>query len=240
MNHVSFQKGVRTVAIAKSIIAMQLIASILNFLGCAQKVASGQELPPPSTVVNKSVGFEQQMETFKRLGFKLNPGISVGDVDRWSGKKEFENPPYMILYITLGQTIEREPWTPLTDRCWDFDTEAIEDHGAYVEIMKNLERITRGEIKFENLKDYVDVEKGIAWVSFSVNGIKYRWNLKVNDDWVDEGLFTKLVAIKKKLDTKGRYTYFNTGGQDAVIGYETPENRNAIAKATGLKIEWLN
>lgn len=123
---------------------------------------------------------------------------------------------------------------------WDFDTEAIEDHGAYVDILKNMERISRGELKFENLKDYVDVEKGKAWVSFSIKGAKYHWDLKVNDDWVDEQLFSKLASLTLSLKTKGRYTYFYTGGQDALIGYETPESKEAIVKATGLKIVWLS
>ena len=61
------------------------------------------------------------------------------------------------MYITIGQTIEQEPWTPLTDRCWKFDTEAIKDQGSYIDIFKNLERITRGELKFENVKDFVDI-----------------------------------------------------------------------------------
>lgn len=224
----------------KSFTGMGLIGIILGLVGCAEKDTGGQTLPPPPTVMKKTISFEQQMETFTKLGFKLNPGIAISDVDRWGGKKEFEKPPYMMLYITLGQTIEREPWTPLTDRVWDFDTEAIEDNGAYIEIMKNLERISQGELKFENLKDHVDVERKEAWVSFSIKGVKYHWDLKVDDDWVDEGLFTRLVALTNTLKTKGKYTYFNTGGQDAVIGYETPESKEAIVNVTGLKIEWLN
>ena len=220
---------------------MGIVTSLLSFFGCSDRAANGQALPPPPTVPEKKpIPFDKQLETFTNLGFRLNPGISVTDVDRWGGKKEFDDPPYMMLYITLGQTIEREPWTPLTDRVWDFDVEAIEDHGAYVEIMKNLERISRDELKFGDLKDYVDVEKGKAWVSFSVKGVKYHWDLKVNDDWVDEELFSKLVALTQQLKTKGKYTYFNTGGQDALIGYETPESKDAIVKATGLKIVWLS
>ncbi len=95
-------------------------------------------------------------------------------------------------------------------------------------------------IKFENLKDYVDVEEEKAWVSFTVNGVNYKWDLKVDNDWTDENLFTKVIELTNKLKTKGKYTYFNTGGQDMVIGFETPEKRDEIIKATGLKIEWLN
>lgn len=217
-------------------IAMGLLGSILGFLGFAETAANGQS----KVIVNEHVSFERQLETFNKLGFELNPGTSISDIDRWGNKKEFEDQPYVMLYITLGQTIEREAWTPLTDRVWDFDTEAIEDHGAYIEIRKNLERISRGEVKFENLKDYVDVEKEIAWVSFTFHGKNYKWDLKVDDDWADPMLFSKVADLVRTNNTKGRYTYFDTGGQDAVIGFEIPEGKAAIVKATGLKIEWLN
>ncbi len=219
---------------------MGILSGLWNFLGFNEKPVNGQE-SASKTSGAKKVPFEVQLETFKRLGFNLNKDVEISDIDRWGeGKKEFENEPYSLLYVTLGQTIEREPWVPLTDRCWNFDTEAIEDHGAYVEIMKNLARISRGEIKFENLKDYVDVEEEKAWVSFTVNVVNYKWELKVDNDWTDENLFTKIVELTNKLKTKGKYTYFNTGGQDMVIGFETPEKREEIIKATGLKIEWLN
>ncbi len=226
--------------IHRIIIIMGILIGLLSFFGFDAKPSSGQTNSEENKNV-KIVSFDAQFETFKKLGFALNHGTTLSDVDRWNeGKKEFENEPYSLLYTTLGQTIEREPWTPLTNRCWDFDTEAIEDHGAYIEIMKNLERISRGEIKFKNLKDCVDVEEEKAWVSFEIKGVKYKWNLKVNDDWVDESLFTKVVELTNTLKTKGKYTYFDTGGQDAVIGFETPEKREEIIKATGLKIEWLN
>lgn len=214
---------------------MEIISGLLSFLGFGEKQADGQT--KAKTVKNMS--FETQLETFRKLGFALNSGITISDVDRWGGRDEFENEPYSLLYATLGQTIDREPWTPLTNRCWHLDTEAIEDYGAYVEIFENLARISRGELRFVNLKDYVDVEEEKAWVSFSINGDDYKWNLKVDDDWVDETLFTKIVELTNKYKTKGKFTYFNTGGQDLVIGYETPEGRDEITKATGLKIEWL-
>ncbi len=228
-------------ALQKSSIAVGLIGVLFSFLGCTQKAANGQSLPPPPRVAKKTpISFEQQWETFRKLGFSLNAGIDNSVVDDLRKDKSIEDKPYASLYMELGGTIQKEPWTPLTDRCWDFDTEAIEDHGAYVEVMKHLERISRGELKFENLKDFVDIEKEKAWVAFSIRGNNYKWDLKVDNDWVDPGLFTKVVGLTRTLRAKGRYTYFNTGGQNAVIGYETPEGRDALIKATGLKIEWLD
>lgn len=188
--------------------------------------------------VPKNPSFEEQLRIFKELGFELNFGTAKSDIERWD-KQDFLDEPFSLLYITFGQTIERDPWIPLTNKCWDFDTEAIEDHGSYVEIFKNLERLTQGEYNFENLKDYVDIEEGKAWVSFTFRGTDYKWDMKVDDDWVDTDLFPKIVALTKKTKSKAKYTYFNTGGQNAVFGFETPENLKEIKNNTGLKIEWL-
>lgn len=211
-----------------------MISGILSLLGFGEVRVNGQ------TNETKIVSFEVQLETFKRLGFKINGDIVLSQVWKKEDIVQFEHTPYSIMYMELGRTVQKEPWTPLTNQCWDFDTEAIEDNGAYIEIMKNLERITRGEIKFENLKDYVDVEGEKAWVSFEIKGVEYKWNLKVDDDWADPNLFTKVVGLTNKLKTRGKFTYFDTGGQNAVIGYETPDKRAEIIKTTGLKIEWLN
>lgn len=208
---------------------MGLFAGLLGLFGCDSKT---QSLSKPT--------FEQQFETFKRLGFILTPGTDTSDINRWPGKhKEFEDLPYHLMYQTLGQTIERAPWTPLTNNVWDFDLEAIEDHGAYIDIMKNISRITNGDLVFEDLKDYVDIEEGKAWVSFKCNGDNYKWDLKVDDDWADGDLFDKVQELSDKYKTKGKLTFFSTGGQDFVLGYCTPEELRKLRQATGLDIVWL-
>jgi len=222
------------------IISMGLLTGILNLFGCGDKKATEQTQSQPTEKVQQ-VSFENQLQIFEQLNFDLNAGIDTSDINRWpGGHKEFEQSPFSLMYITLGQEIEREPFTPLTNKCWDFDTEAIEDHGAYIRIIENLPRITRGELIFSDIKDFVDIEKGKAWVSFTLNGDNYKWDMKVDNDWVDTDLFPKMVALTNKYNTKGKYTYYDTGGQDAVIGFETSESLAEIKKATGLKIDWLN
>lgn len=204
-----------------------LLMGILSFFGFKNSSAP------------KNPSFEEQLEIFMELGFELNAGVTPSDLERWD-KQDFLDNPFSLMYLTLGQSMEREPWTPLTNRCWDFDTEAIEDHGSYVDIIKNLERITRGRLKFENVKDYVDIEEEKAWVSFTYDGKDYKWKLEVDNDWVDTQLFSKIVNLTENNHSKGRFTYYDTGGQNAVIGFETPESLKQIQKKTGLKISWLN
>ncbi len=203
---------------------MGFLSSLFSFLGCKNT--------PPT--------FDEQLKIFVDLGYTLNEGCDTSDINRWQdGHKEFEEQPYRLMYKTLGQTIEREPWTPLTDKCLDFDLEAIEDHGAYIDIMKSISRISNNELKFNNIKDYVDIEKGIAWVSFNCNGDKYKWDLIVNDDWADGNLFDLVQELTDKYNTKGKFTFFNTGGQDFVLGYHTPTELEKIKQITGLDIVWL-
>lgn len=211
------------------------LAGFLSLFGCSnnqrsQSYSSNKRKPT----------FEQQFEVFKELGFVLNSGVDTSDINRWpGGYLEFENLPYHLMYQTLGQTIEREPWTPITNKVWNFDLEAIEGHNAYVDIIKNISRITNGDLDFENIKDYVDIDKGKAWVSFTCKGDNYRWDLKVNDDWADGDLFDRVQGLTDKYKTKGKFTFFNTGGQDFVLGYCTPDELEKIRQATGLEIGWL-
>jgi hypothetical protein len=216
-------------------IFMGLLAGILGLFG----YNSNQNNKTQSLSKSKPT-FEQQFETLKQLGFILNSGTDTSDINRWpGGHKEFEEPPFHLMYQTLGQTIEREPFTPLTNKIWDFDLEAIEDHGAYIDIMKNISRITNGDLIFENIKDYVDIDEGKAWVSFTCKGEDYKWDLKVDNDWADGDLFDRVQSLTDKYKTKGKFTFFNTGGQDFVLGYCTSDELEKIRQATGLEIVWL-
>lgn len=182
---------------------------------------------------------EEQLEVFKSLDFRLNPDVELEDLNRWGDISEFENLPYTLLYATLGQRLEREPWSPITNKVWDFDTEAIHLTGSYIKIIRNLERISRGELKFLELIDYVDIFAERASVSFKILDEEFTWELAVNENWVDTSLFKKIVDITNKYNTKGKFTYYDTGGQNVVIGYETLENLERLTKATGLKIKLI-
>lgn len=187
----------------------------------------------------KHSSFAQQLKLFHDLGFVFNEGSSQDDLISMWGKDAFGKEPYSLMYISLGSTIEKEPWTPITNNAWHFDTEAIEDHGAYVSILEELQRISRGELIFKNISDVVDHETEKASVSFEINGEKYKYDLKWNNDWVDPAIFSRVVDLTKKYNTKGRFTYFDTGGQDCVIGYATPPELKEIRSKTGLNILWL-
>lgn len=186
------------------------------------------------------ISFQEQFETFQNLGFTLNYGVDTSDINRWqNGHKDFEDRPYSLMYQTLGQTLEREPWTSITDKCWNVDLETIEKNGDYIDIMRHISRITNGELIFDNLQDYIDIEGGKAWISFNCYGDSYKWSLKVDGEWVDIELFDKVQLLAEKYQTKGRLTIFDIDGQDFVLGFYTKKELESIKQRTGLEIGWL-
>lgn len=156
---------------------------------------------------NKNNSFENQLKVFTDLGYLINDGITNDDIINIWGKERIGSGPFVILYLSLGSEIFKDGNRIfITDNCWHFDTECIEDTGSYVSIIKNLGRISNGELDFKNISDIVDWDNEKASISFEINNDIYDWELEFYDDWVDPGLFTKIVQLTKKYNTNGRFT----------------------------------
>ena len=188
----------------------------------------------------KKVTFEHQWTTFQKLGFTLNDGISKADfIATFGSESDFEEDPWQGMYIAFGMEIDAEDYAPVTNKCWHFDMESINAPGDYVDILKNIGRITNHELKFENIKDHVDIDNQQAWVSFEMNGEAYKWDLKVDADWADPALFYHVQKLTTKYKTSGRFTYYLLG-QDFILGYESESNFKKIRAQTDLALEWLD
>lgn len=186
------------------------------------------------------VSFEEQLKWFQDFGFQLNDGISKEDLLAFYGTaSEYENQPWELLYITFGYTAEREPWIPLTNDCWHFDTECIEGSGSSIEILENLKRISKNELNFKNIKDFIDFENGKAWVSFEFNDETFKWDLKVDNDWVDSLIFYNVQRLITKLKTEKKLTFYGLG-QDCIFGYMTEREMEILKSKTALEIKWLD
>lgn len=185
------------------------------------------------------VSFEVQLKSFEKLGYKLNNGITNETFLESYDKADFEDEPWSLMYIIFGSTIEKEPWTPITNDCWHFDAECIEDNGSYIAILENIKRISKSKLNFENTQDFVDIENEKAWVSFELNGKKYKWDLRVDNDWVDGSLFDKIRELNTELKNPEKLTFYGLG-QDAVIDYMSEKEMAEFKKVTNIRTKWLN
>lgn len=211
-------------------------SAILVYIGYAifSSVRRHKALRDPVAV------FKAALDKLITAGIKINPEVQESDIfDRWTEVLDYYSSPIEALYITLGDSTEYEPYTNFSDSCWHFDMEAIEGEGSYVRILENLRRISNGDLDFQNITDYCnDDEDNKAWISFEFNGDRYKWELDVDDDWVDSYLFDKIQDLCRKYNKKGRLTYFSEG-QGFVTSYLTEDEFNKIKEITQLKLQWL-
>lgn len=180
---------------------------------------------------------EKQLQLFQDAGFELNPGVTQNDLLLWAGGVEaFDEEPYTLLYKVLGLPIQREPYTPMCNQCWTFDMEFIKQTGDYRYILAQLTRISNQELNFENVNDYIDLEKQTALLSFDFCNQFYQWLLKTDDEWTDGELFERVQSLCELHCEDRRLTYFDPGGTVIVLGFAAENTVRQIRKNSGLNL----
>ncbi len=173
----------------------------------------------------------QQLQQLEQAGIALAPGRTIKDIP-----EELNDGTYESLLIAMGGELEGKDgqWVPLSHDIWHFDTECIEDHGDYARIAARLSKITKGELSLQNIKDFVDIEAKTAWLSFVLDGKEYKWELKVDDDWVDADVFSKFARLMKERNPEKNFAYMSLG-QDALVICCTPGQLKMLNKLPGIK-----
>ena len=187
----------------------------------------------------KKVSLEEQVETLSGCGIRLNPRIGIEQVLESFSRKEYEKEPFRLLLIALGGTLGREPWSPLSDSVWHLDTECIDGPGSYAHIASRIRALAGEDLPLEDIKDDVDINQGIAWLSFRLDNQTIRWEPKIEQDWIDTKILSDFVRLMERRNAKKRLTYLDLGGQDCLIGCSTEDEFRKLKKLTGLEFEWL-
>src|SRR5262245_25311287 len=137
------------------------------------------------------MAIEDRLAALRECGIALNPGRTVDEMLTSSDRGAFENNPFLLL-IRVGGGVGAEPWgRRFCGSLWHFDTECIEDHGAYATIAEQMSRLAGNELPLAQIADFVDIEQGQAWLSFALDGSAVKWEAKVNDDWVDPTILSR-------------------------------------------------
>ena len=188
------------------------------------------------------VPLETQLGTLVGCGIALAPGLTPDILTSVIPRDTLEAEPYLLTLTLMGGGGEDEAMGSgfLSDHIWHFDTECIENHGDYAAIARRMQTLAQGDLPLEEIQDHVDVEEGEAWIAFRLGGQAYRWEAKVEDDWVDDRILTRFADLLVEQRRGRRFTYIDLGGQDCLIGCSTPAQRSALRERTGLAVEWLS
>ena len=210
-----------------------------------EKLKKGYEVTPRGAREKQPVrrrqrvSVEEQLENLSACGVALAPGMSKDVLFAMYDPEEYVSEPYLLLLTALGGEAEGEPYGFISSDIWHFDTECIEDHGDYARIAMRMEELAAGDLPLEAIEDYVDVEEGKAWLAFRLDGRDYRWELEVEDDWVDTRVFAVCDTLLRRRRTGRRFTYLDLGGQDCLIGCGTAEQLEKLRAVTEQNFRWL-
>ena len=107
-------------------------------------------------------------------------------------------------------------------------------HSALVDRFVTL---AKGSLPITNIRDYVDVGHKVAWVEFVLDGKEVHWDLKVNDDWVDPELYSRLQELVIPR-AAGKRFFIVALGQDSLISFGEERLKQALSEFSGLKFQW--
>jgi len=185
-------------------------------------------------VAHEKMTLEEKLAVLAGCGLKLASPFTTGDLLKSWSREEFDKPGFDIVLVSLGMTEEQEPRRNHCANLWHFDTECIEDDGDYKRIVERMAAMTQGSLPLINIRDRVDVQAKKASFSFSFQGRETTVQCKVQDDWVDAGIFAKFVELLNVADPSKIYIYYDLGGQDCIIGCVSKEDLKRL-NAKGIR-----
>nr|WP_302058563.1 hypothetical protein [Paenibacillus sp. MZ03-122A] len=182
----------------------------------------------------KKIIFEDQLNKLSELGIFMSAELKKELLLEEFSRNEYEEDPYNLLLLTLGGEVEvNGEFINVSEEIWYLDTECIEDHGDYARIIIRLENMTK--LNLNNITDYVDIQNGTAWVSFEYMNELIRWEMKVDDDWLDMEIFKKFNELIKT--EQSMKLYISILDQGCLMGYFNKEQVIEINKLIKYKFE---
>jgi hypothetical protein len=170
------------------------------------------------------------------IGIRRRPGVSDADL-LLSLEGTMDSPvDWVDLLCVLGGDVERGKFGRISDDLWHVDAECIVEDGDYVRLLERFVILARGALPVQNLRDHVDLENGVAWVEFDLDGQTSHWDLPVSDDWMAPELYSHLQAL---VASRSDNRFFITAlGQDSLIGFGTAALKEKLSGLSGLKFAW--
>lgn len=188
-----------------------------------------------SPFTKSRIPVEQQLDELAAIGLRLSEGIEVDDLFLFGSRADMERKPFSALIAALGYCTEDGDDTPFCRSLWMGDYEAIEDHGDYVVLTRQLQVLSEERPALSNIQDFVAIGDNKAWVEFDLNGDRLHWDVTVDNDWLDPFLFVKydqLLAEHTDLRIYSNHTDF---GQSALLGCFTKDQFDKFNRLSKVK-----
>lgn len=156
-------------------------------------------------------------------------------------RDSFERERWTALLYALGTDHGHgAPGETLVTDLWHLDTECIESKGDYALIAQGFAQIAGGALPLTAIRDHVALDEGEAWLEFRLHGRDYRWEARVDDDWLDPTILSRFVGLLAEQDSARRIAvYAPENVQDMLLIGTDDAGLACLRRTTGLDLHWL-
>lgn len=129
-----------------------------------------------------------------------------------------------------------------SDQLYSFDMEVFEIHHMYINFLKELSGILKGELVFTEVEEddsKADMESGtgILTIRFRCNGTAYAYDAKFYYDWFDPKMLSFLNRVINQQNT-GKSLYITSDGfQNCIVFYQTKEWAEKFQDLLGIRLD---
>lgn len=190
-------------------------------------------------LMNRNMSLYAQLNELAECGIVPREGIGPAELLARHSDRDYETSPFKLLLSVLGTDSEGPPYLPLSGNVWLMHADCAAYRGDYIKIANRMATLAGDALPIELVHDEFDLGRGVAWLSFSLHGEKFRWPAKIEERWIDPLVLSRFAALLEAQSTDRRYICLDLGGQDCLLGCATEAQFSALRKRTGLAFEWL-
>ncbi|MBU6451065.1 MAG: hypothetical protein KGS72_04750 [Cyanobacteria bacterium REEB67] len=193
-----------------------------------------------------SLTLEKQLEVLTGCGIRLRDSMTVEHFIEMHPRQNYDSEPYLLALTVMGGEMAKAPFDDFSDDIWRLDPTRLrfnaEDggQGAYLKIAAKMSRLAGGSMPIADARDHVDMAANHAWLSFSLDGMPYRWELQAQGGKLDSKVFSKFAELLKLVGAGKRFYVLELKDQGRLIGAARPDVLGNLREKTGLDFNWLS
>lgn len=178
-------------------------------------------------------GISERLRILEECGIRRRRGITARGVV--AAARCEDDPPrpeldYLQLIVALG--FETARGQPLSNNVMWLDAECIYGPEDYVWIARRMSALASPYLPLGNLRVSFDDVGG--HLTFMLDGRKFHWTVRLDNDWVDGSLFHRFARLLAFRKSPKRFTFFDLGGQDFLVGCATPAEVRRLKEKAGV------
>lgn len=148
-----------------------------------------------------------------------------------------KNPYELVFYLmSVQKEAECEEDRYVSDDIYGFEIDYIEDENTYKEILKNIVRISKGEVGIEDIVIVSDTNNQKTDISFSLNDSNYNIDLMIYHEGFDMGLFDEINRVLDERGLDKRYCIY-TLNETVFVLFNRKEKVQKINELVGTNFQ---